>query len=412
MQTNEKNISKRNFIGMLGVNACLGLLGLFVNVFLIAQVFFVTGYCLMSVSLFLLLEVIAIFVFYALSSFVCKKVRAIWMTRISTVLVCIFLFLVVVWDDGLYSHFMLFGFIWGSIVGLYWGAMNFLIAKVFNREGVARFFVGNFAVAAVVGIVFPFTFGFAIDYGSWILTSGAVLAVGVLMFVFTLIIKTEMQDDRHLRMREYFRSLKRAEHLRPAIYLWFVVFLAGFPHMTIALMTILIIIVYGTNTGIGIMGSVFAVVGIVVLLLYKVARPRVKNTMFWIASIFPLVVSIPLFFFVEPWSIIIFNLALVLIRNVVMVEEAGARINAVRFWGGEEFLIESHLFYEFAFFVGRMFACGLLILIAFIGVTQVSLAIAISVIIGCWTLHGLLLWFWKRKYAATEVSLKVLSEGV
>ena len=394
-----KKTNSRNFTGMLGINAGMELLWLFVNVFLIAQVFFITDHDMVAVGLFLLLEVTTLFVFYAVASWVCKKIRAIWVVRLSVLLLCLFLLLAVIWADGLYSHFMLFGFIWGTAQGLYWGAMNFLLAKVFDKNRIVRYFVVIFVVAAVIGILFPFTFGLMLDFGNWVLTSGAVLAVAALQLACTFLVKTEMQADRQFRPIAYFRELKTANHLRPAISLWFVVFLAGTNHTITALLTFLIILVYGTNIGIGVMGSIFAAVGIATLLLYKTARPRAKAPLFLGASALPLIGVIPLFFYVAPITLILFNAALVLPRNIVNLEENSIRLNATRYWGGEQFLIESHLFYESALMVGRVLSCGALIVIGLVGVTQITLAAVIATTIALWTLHAITLFFWQRRHA-------------
>lgn len=392
-----EKIEKRNFIGMIGINACFRLLGIFVSVFLVAQVFFVTGYDLMAVALFLLVEVVTLFVFYFLSSWICKKIRAIWVVRVATFLLCVFLFLTIIWEDGLYSHYMLFGLMWGMVVGLYWGAMNFLIAKVFDKEKIMRYFVFKFVMNAVVGIVFPFTFGFAIDVGSWFVTGTFVLIVATIQLMFTFLVKTGMQESRKLQLRKYFCALKERSHFRPALNLWFVIFMAGFPYTLPALMTILIIFAYGSNIGIGVMGSIFAAVGVCALLIYRRSSDKAKTPVFFVASTLPLLASIALFFYVGPLSVILFNLFLVFPQNIVNVEEQNTRINATRYWGGEEYIIESHLFYEFALMIGRVLSCGLLLLIAWLGSTQALLATAISLILIAYFVHAMMLFIWKRR---------------
>jgi len=388
----------KNFVGILGTNSCTSILHLFVSVFVVAQVFLITNYDIMAVALFLLVEVLAIFAFYFISSWVCKKVRAIWLIRLAALFACAFLIMTIVWYRGLETHYMLFGALWGAVQGLHWGAMNFLITRIIDKNRSMKYFVFAFAISAIIGILFPFTFGFAIDHGSWIITSSVVLAVIVVQLVFTFIVKTTMQDDRKLRIGEYFRALKTANHLKPAITLWFAIAIAGFQWPMTAVMSILIIMVYGTSMSIGILGSVFALVGIIALIIYKHSGRRVKTPLFWFSSFILLVVSIALFFYVGPWSVILFNACLVLPRKIVNLEEQGVRINAVRFWGGEEYIIESHLFYEFALMTGRILSCVILIIVGLVGVTQILLAAVISFVALCWGLHAVMLFFWRRKY--------------
>jgi len=369
-----------------------------VRVFLIAQVFFVTNYNISAVGLFLLVEVIAIFVFYTISSCICKKVRAIWMTRIATVLACGFLVLTIVWSQGLENYYMLFGAMWGAVLGLYWGAQNFLITKVFGKERIMSYFSMAFILIAIVGIVFPFTFGLAIEWGSWMITSGFVLAVGVIQLVFSFIIKTGEAEQGQIRMRAYFHALREKNHLKPAVILFISGFFAGFPFILIALVTVVVVMAYGSNIGLGALGSIFGAVGIVALLAYRFSPSRIKISLFSVAGILPLLVSVPLFFYVGPWSVIVFNLATVA-QRIVAVEENSTRINATRYWGGEEFIIESHLFYEFAFMVGRVIACLLLLAVGWFGSTQILLATAIALVMLTLAVHAAILLWWRRKYA-------------
>ena len=393
---------KLNYTGMLGVNSCMQVLVLFVNVFLIAQIFVITGYDITSVALFLLLDVITLAIFYFIASFICKKIPAIWITRIATILLCLFILLTILWEDGLYSHFMLFGFLWGAVQGLHWGAMNFITAKVFKKDRIHTYFILAMSLTAFVGIVFPFSFGLAIDYGSLLLTSGFVLAIGILQLVFSFLIKpktlSQVKQERKLHFKQYYRALKKANHRKPAFLLWLSVMLAGFPYTLIALMTILIVKVHGTNTSIGIYGSIFAAVGIISLVIYKLVNPRIKTSIYFFTAIFPLAVSIALFFYVGPISIIIFNAAIIF-RKLIQVEEQNLRINATRYWGGEQYLIESHMFYEFAFMVGRVLSCGLLLIVGLTGTHLATLATAIALTLAALLAHAIIQFFWKRKYA-------------
>ena len=388
---------KRNFIGMLGVNKCFNILVLFVSVFLVARVFFVTGFDITAVALFILLEVVGIFVFYFIASAICAKVKPIWMVRVATVFLCLFILLTVLWADGLYSHFMLFGALWGVVQGLYWGGMNFLITQIFKQNKTLTYFTVNAILGAVIGILFPFTFGFAIDYASWVVAAIAVLAVGIVQVVFSFLVKTERVENQKFQMVAYFRALKDKGHLRPAFTYWAVMVLNGFTYTRAALTSILIIMAFGTNTSIGVFGSVFAVVGIAFLFAYKVSKRNLKEPMFWLAAVLPILVSVGLFFLVSPLTVIIFN-AGIAFWGVVDVETGSERMKAVQHYNGEGYFLEGHVFYEWALVVGRSLSCLLLVVVWLLGSPPILFAAAISFTVLTFLARAIVIFIWKRKY--------------
>jgi len=84
---------------------------------------------------------------------------------------------------------------------------------------------------------------------------------------------------------------------------------------------------------------------------------------------------------------------------MINVEENNTRINATRYWGGEQYVIESHMFYEFALWIGRIIACGILVIVGGVfNAHPIALATAISLILVALAIHATMLFFWKKKY--------------
>ena len=88
----------RNFWGILAVKACHSVLALFVNTFLVARIFVLSDGNYASVGLFILIEISARFIFHCISLYACKKIPVVWVTRISTVVMCGFLLLIILWQ--------------------------------------------------------------------------------------------------------------------------------------------------------------------------------------------------------------------------------------------------------------------------------------------------------------------------
>ena len=389
-------MNKRNSLGLIGINCCFAALSIFVGIFLVARVYVFTGYDIVAVGVFMLLNVLMIFVFFAISSYICKRIDAIWMIRVATVVVCLFLILTLYLGDELQNHYVLFGLLWGTGQGLFWGAMNYLISQV-SKKGSLSFFVYLNISWMIVGIIFPFTLGAAIDWGSFFLTASFVLGIGILQLVFSFFIRLEKPESCRMRLREYFAALKEKGHLRASWGLFIVVATAGVLINIDALLSILIIMVHGSNLSIGVLGTIFSLVGVVYLFVYNRAK-KGKGILFFIGGAMPLIGGLSLFFGVNEISLIIFYAGAVL-RTVVETEENALRLNAPKVWGGEQFAMESNLFYEFAFVCGRIVACTVLILVGLLGASEILLVLMICASMAIFALHSYLLSRWKRAHS-------------
>jgi|GEM_PF-4588078 len=387
---------RRNIVAIMGINLCLSLLSIFINTFLVAKVFEVTGYAVLPVALYFLLQIVALFALYYICSYTAKMFNAIWTVRVSTVVLCVFLILVVLLENKVATSYLLFGALWGVVQGIYWAGMNYLLSAVLDERRGHTYWSVSYIFSSIIGIVFPLTFGFAIDFGSWALTSFLVLCVSVLMLVLTWFVHTE-QPHGSIKMLSFFNELRAKNVQKRAILLWFVIVLWGGNFFSGVLMTILIVLSYGSNVSLGMFGSAFAVVGIAIITIYKTSRGKFKAGILWFSAIIPILVSCVLYFTISPTSVILYNLALVFMTSVLPVESSNAKSCAPQYLGVLEYKIESHLFYESALFVGRLLGAGLFVLVGVLGHKNLLVG-CVTMFLIIYALHGITLWFWKRRF--------------
>ncbi|MCL2860828.1 MAG: MFS transporter [Firmicutes bacterium] len=388
---------KTNKIAMLTTNIAFSVLALFVSVFLVAQVFSLTDYSFMAVALFVLLDCAALFIFYFLASYLCKKIRPIWITRASVALACAFLVTLIFWSDGLRNFYILFGFIWGAVGGLHWGAMNYLVTNTFEGEKTKNYMTWFFGLEIAASIIFPFTFGLLIDFGSFYLTSIIVLVIGAIQLISTFIFSSPKREKDSFKIREFFKTLKEKKRLKLTFAFWGVEALSGMLRAVSFGLVLLVVLVFGSNISLGAFSSIAAVVGVVVLIIYK----KLNKKIYWALGIVPLLTLIPLFFNVGFTTLVIFQFGIIF-RTVVTLEESTARLNFPKKFGTEKYIAESHLFFESAFFVGRALSCVIVIIIALIGVTELLVVIGMAIMLIFFALHGILLRAWHSKVSKNE----------
>ena len=394
--------SKRNNIGLLCVNSCYSVLSLFVGVFLVAQIFVITDESFAAVAMFALVELTMLFIFFTIACYLSKKIKPIYVTRFSALVMCGLLILIMAWEDGVYNYYLLFGAIKGIGSGLYWGANHTIVSQVLKRDFTITYFVWFLSIVTLVRVLFPFSFGFIIDFASFFVTTIVVLVIGVLLLLSTYLIKVEKPSGGHLRIRTYFRALKKAKFVKPSLSLWFLIFISGLAHTLGVAMTLLIVLVFGTNMSIGIFSSVFAALGIFVLILYKMSPKKWKYRSFWPAAIFPFAISFILLIELNIATIIIFQASWLLSR-IPDVEEENTRLSATKYWQGHEFATESNWFYEFALWCGRVFSCLFVLSISWFANPELAFAVIIIIMTGLFAVHTLWLLMWKKKYVTCEI---------
>jgi len=308
--------------------------------------------------------------------------------------------LIIALYDRLVDYYMVVGLLWGCVTGLYFCAYQFLVSKKSEGEGTLAYISLYVSVISVVKLFFPVTFGAIIVYGNFVITASIILAVGVCQILATLLISHEPDESRKLDMKGYFKAKKEANHLRQGIKLWFIISLTGLADTIIVITTALVMLTFNTHLSLGILTSASYVFVMVISRLYKRAG-GFRKYFYAAAVVLPLVgVSMLL------WSVSLFSVALFMgfylgTRNIIFMEEETTRLQAAKYWNGENYIMESNLFYESALAFGAVTSALLVIAIgAFY--TQWLVILLLAVVVGAFALHAVLLKKWQHNVQKRE----------
>ena len=400
------NNQTRNKVAMLGVNICFAVLNLFVKSFLAAQIYFLSGRNITAVVFFILLDITGIIVFYALSTWGAKKVNPVYIVQLSALLACLFIVLTIVYESNLGELYFVFGALWGSIQGIYWGAANFATGRAIDQSGLLGYYVWFHSLTTFASVLFPITFGFAIDYASFLITTISVFGIGLALVAFALLLKLVPQPAQAMQYRTFFR-----DHPRGFGLLWLTTFFGGFAYSITYLVTILILLVYGTNTHIGIFGTIFAIAAILYLFLYKWAKSSpfrkgggakrrgfFATTIFWLSGTLPFLIAFALLFEINPLTIILFQAGIAL-RNVVETEYSNARLGYCQNANGGKHIAEALVTTEFGLYAGRLLSVGVLLAVGLLGGGQMLFAGAIVFVMLGTVLYAVTLFIYKNPRA-------------
>jgi len=313
------------------------------------------------------------------------------------VLACILLITIVLLQDSLIYYYIILGLLWGSILGLYMCASQFFVSANSEGESTLSFMVLQTFLFSAANLVFPVTLGAVIYYGNFLIISAVILVISVLQMLATFIIKDEPNAKRSkkLDIKGYFIAIKKANHLKQGVQLWFVMFLTGFSDTIVVLTTALVMITFNTHLSLGILLSLVYVFVMIISRLYKKAV-SFRKYFYAAAVILPLVGVSLLIWSASMFFVVLFMMFYRSTRSIIFMEEETTRLNAAKYWKGEKFIMESNLFYESAL------ACGAIVsalLVVIVGAFEVQwlVVLLLGITVFAFASHGVLLKLWQRR---------------
>jgi len=384
-------------LGLLLVDLAFSIVSIFVSTFLLAHIFILSQESFVTLGLFSLANFIFVFIFQMIGGAVCKRKTPIFVTRLASILPFLLLVLILIMHEHLMYYYIFLGLVWGAIIGFYFSSYQFIIAKKTKGEKMLKFLALYTSIVSILQFIFPVTFGLIIEHGSFFHIIMAVLAVVIFQILATFLIKHEPKIEKSTKLdfKSYFSAVKQENHLKQTIQLWLIIFLTGFADIISALTTAFVMISFNSHLNLGILISVFSLVKAITSYIYR-KFPNLRNVMFWISIVTPVISVLLLLIYQSPFWVILFMGIRTLTRGFIFMEEEKTRLSATSYWSnGEKFVMESNLFYETSLGIGAIFSALLLILIGrFYYQWLVLIFLVITVL--AFSVHGVLIKAWQK----------------
>jgi len=391
------NISE---VGILLVELAFSLIGSFISIFLIAHIFVLLNENFVSLGIFTLVSGLFVFIFQMFGGSICKRKTPLLVIRLSAGLSLFLLILILFLDEQLAQYYILLALLWGSIMGFYFSASQFIIAKKTSGEKMLRFVATYTSIMSILQLIFPITFGLIIYYGGFFATSTVVLVIAIFQLLASMLIKPDSKIEKtdKIDFKDYWMALKKAKHQKPALELWFIMFLTGFANTIPVLITAFVMLAFGSALNLGILVSLFALIKIFIPYFYRKFK-KSRLIFYWIAIIFPIAsVSLLLIFGTPPFVILFMGVNSVT-RGIIFMEEEKTRLSAASYWnGGKLYIMESNLFYETALTTGGVISAVLLIMAGSL-YSQWIVMLFLALTSFSFALHGILVKLWQKKHA-------------
>jgi len=373
------------------------------HVFLLARLFVETDNSLYVIGMYNLVLFAALFVAFTVTSYIIKRHSRVWAIRLAAVIKVGLLIMVIFMQDDIVRFYLLFAAIYGLADGIYWGAILTLTSQTLGKR-MSGFIVWEQVLRATASIIFPFTLGAVIEFVDFGIAAIICAILGVILVAFTMLLREPAcRGCRPLSMTQYIRTMRERGQGRAVHYHFWLQTFHDFYRRVTFLLTVLIMVSFGDNLSLGIMGSVFAAANILVIIIYKWAGPkrRAGKIMFWFSAVAPLAFGAALLFNVSPATIILLHVGYVALGCIVRAEADKLRFSLQKYLGDESWHTESLLLTEAGFMLTRL-AMPAVVLLAYFTDAFMVIQALIVVMMAFVLVVAIMIAIWHRRFGGTR----------
>ena len=332
-------------------------------------------------------------------SYIIKRVSRAWCIRFATILLLVAIILVLLLQDSVDQYYLWLGLAWGLASGVYWCSMHTFAAEAMGGKSMAGFTTWFIAMGAFTRIVFPVTLGSIIEFVGFATAATIATGLAITLLCFTMVLRDPRKTKgAGMSLIKFFKHMRAQKASRALWGQYFVQFCYGLFGVATLCTTILIVVQFQDNFGLGSLTSIGAAIAIAVLMTYKaIKHTRTKSVMLSIASTLPLLATIPLLFALNSFTLVLAVAGFLSFKSPAQAEMERAKLNMMTDFKAEQFHTESLVFIESAYLLARAVGIAIILGIYFSGIYY-ALQVLLFALIAMVPLSVILLHRWTKKY--------------
>ena len=306
----------RNQKALLSVHMLRMVLELFTSTFLTSHIIALNpenifGSGLVNVAVLYISQYIAYILVYIINSYFVDRSDRTLFLRIGIFVNACFLVAIVFWGEIIAHWIILAGAICGISNAFYYSSFNVMKNEVVHRNTLKHFTILTTIITNIINVIVPTILGLLIDISSYSTISIYVVIIIVAQFIISFFIRYDKPKGSKLEMIKYFRYLRDNPEDRKKIkYTYYNALLAGIKTTYKIVIIILTIFAFKTNLSLGLLSSIFSIITIALLVLYRKHEdnPKTKKLLIYLSvGTLPLITCLLFMFYTNKATFIILN---------------------------------------------------------------------------------------------------------
>ncbi len=368
----EKTQQKMLFI----VHSFRVMLELFTTTFLTSHIISVDpndifGAGIFNIGLFHIAKFVTYIIIYLGISFWVGKSNRVSFLRVGIVVYALFLVVIVFYGEVISKWVLIAGFLCGLSDSFYYSSYLVMRNELNSRSNIKAYNVLSTIVSSLIKVVVPTILGIVIDASSYSNIAIYICLLVAVQFVLSFFVKSHRPKDSVFEPLMYVKHLKENKQDREKIkYTYFNALLAGVKNSYKIIVIILTVYTFKTNLSLGLLSSAFSLVAMLLLMIYKRFDPNPKMNkllVYIILGAVPFLSCIVLVFWLNPVTLIIYNLCLTITIQFSDYFGTCERDAIIKHLDLYKFVAEHQFFCELCQCVSRVLTYCLFVVVGVIG---------------------------------------------
>ena len=385
---------------------------MFLSTFLIAHIYSLTDNLYeyaFNVGLYEVSSYFVMLIAYYLFSFVVDKTNRIWIYRIGNILSASLVIITIFFGKDLAKFIILAGALYGLSKGAYYSSYNVLKQEMVSRKSMKNFAVVIMVLTKVVNTVCPILLGMLIEVSTFSMVAIYVFILSVILICVTFFIKAKRPQDSNFNIKEYLTRLKENPGLKRKMKsIYKICFIYGFTSIVGSLLSVNVMIHFGSNFSLGIIKGVCTFIAICVLLLMtKFTKFGKRSWLFIVSSVIPAIAVIIFAFVPNMITLVAYHVVATSVDIIVATTFDIIRNRNLKEAGFYQDIAEHQCITESLFQFARISSYGMLAIISlFKNFVLFQISFVVFTLISYSTMPFMLSKF-EKEYKSESIVLKI-----
>ena len=365
----------KNQRSLMSVHMLRVVLEIFTSTFLTSHIVSINpdnvlGTGLLNIGIFYISQFLVYsFIYLFISHFVDKSNRVSFL-RIGIFVNTCLLIALVFWGEAISNWIVLAGALCGFSDAFYYSSYLVMKNELTNRGNMDKFNILIIILTNTIKIVVPTILGFLIDASSYSNIAIYIVAITIVQFALSFLIKSKRPENSKFELKPYFNYLKQNPEVRNKIkYTYINASLVGPKNTYKIIVVILTIFTFKTNLSLGFFTSIFSVLTMTLLLLYKKVDGSPKVNKFFVylfIGMLPVFSCLALVIWLNKITLVIYNLCLTIAIYISEYFGSMERDAIIKNIGKKEYIAEHQFVVETIQNTSKILSYALFIIVGLI----------------------------------------------